>query len=122
MKTFSQDRRSSGQDLKPGPLDCEENVGIIFLIRPQVLMSIFFRIHYPCVFLLFYTINSDIPTALLNKKVWEEAIAYFPFIRHGPHRKLSRCLATIRELLPSRCLATIGGGNTDTHTDSNVIS
>jgi hypothetical protein len=35
--------------------------------------------------------------------------------RHGPHRKYSRCLATIRGLLPSRCLATIGGC-TDTHT------
>jgi hypothetical protein len=30
------------------------------------------------------------------KKFWEEVIAYFPLIRHGPHRKRSRCLATIR--------------------------
>jgi hypothetical protein len=22
-----------------------------------------------------------------NKKFWEELIAYFPLIRHGPHRK-----------------------------------
>jgi hypothetical protein len=22
-----------------------------------------------------------------NKKFWEELIAHFPFIRHGPHRK-----------------------------------
>jgi hypothetical protein len=32
-----------------------------------------------------------------NKKFWGELIAYFPLIRHGPHRKSSRCLATIRE-------------------------
>jgi hypothetical protein len=25
--------------------------------------------------------------AYLNKKFWEELIAYFPLIRHGPHRK-----------------------------------
>jgi hypothetical protein len=23
---------------------------------------------------------------LINKKFWEELIAYFPLIRHGPHR------------------------------------
>jgi hypothetical protein len=22
-----------------------------------------------------------------NKKLWEELVAYFPLIRHGPHRK-----------------------------------
>jgi hypothetical protein len=38
-----------------------------------------------------------------HKKFWEELIAYFPLIRHGPHRKPSCCLATI-------------GGYTDTHT------
>jgi hypothetical protein len=57
----------------------------------------------------------------INKKFWEELIAYFPFIRHKPHRKRSRCLATIRGLLPSHCIATIGG-DTQTHMDSNVIS
>jgi predicted metallo-beta-lactamase superfamily hydrolase len=90
-----------------------------------------------------------------NKKFWEEVIAYFPLIQHGPHGKRnnfvdthrqtyrqqgnhiihtqeavgilsSRCLATIRELLPSRCLVTIGGihrqAQTHTYTDSNVIS
>jgi hypothetical protein len=25
--------------------------------------------------------------ALYNKKFWEELIAYFPLIRHGPHRE-----------------------------------
>jgi hypothetical protein len=51
-----------------------------------------------------------------HKKFWEELIAYFPFIRHGPHRK--RCariplflyaLFAAVTFLPSRCLATIGG-------------
>jgi hypothetical protein len=49
------------------------------------------------------------------KNFWGKLIAYFPLIRHGPHRKRSRFLATIRGLLPSRCLATIRG-NTQTHT------
>jgi hypothetical protein len=26
-------------------------------------------------------------TVLINKKFWEELIAYFPVIQHGPHRK-----------------------------------
>jgi hypothetical protein len=90
-----------------------------------------------------------------NKMCWEELIAYFPWYDTGhiendasnnasivacvfvtavtllPSRclatiggfLLSRCVATIRGFLPSRCLATIGGGtHRHTHTDSNVIS
>jgi hypothetical protein len=49
-----------------------------------------------------------------DEKFWEELIAYVPLIRHGPHRKLSRCLATIKGLLPSRCLVAIRG-ETRTH-------
>jgi hypothetical protein len=54
----------------------------------------------------------------VNKKFWEELIAYFPLIQ-GPHRKRSRCLATIRGLLPSRC-QTVIGGYTDTHTHTHT--
>jgi hypothetical protein len=36
-----------------------------------------------------------------NKKFWEEIIAYFPLIRHGPHRKRNKYVE---------------------HTDSKVIS
>jgi hypothetical protein len=73
------------------------------------------------IFLSFSLPNFSLLSLFWNK-FWEELIAYFPLIRHGPHIKSSRCLATIRGLLPSRCLATIAGGYTDTHTDSNVIS
>jgi hypothetical protein len=61
------------------------------------------------------TINDVKDEINIKKKFWEEIIAYFPLIRHGPHRKRSRCLATIRGLLPSRCLA-MTGGYTHTHT------
>jgi hypothetical protein len=47
------------------------------------------------------------------KKFWEELTAYFPFIRHGPHRKRhiqNSCIAcvfvTAVTFLPSRCLET----------------
>jgi hypothetical protein len=42
------------------------------------------------------------PNRERKNKFWEGLIAYFPLIRHGPHRKRSRCLATIE-------------GYTDTH-------
>jgi hypothetical protein len=71
----------------------------------------------------------------VNKKFWEELIAYFPWYDTGHIKNeesnnssivacvfvtavtllQSRCLAMIREILPSLCLATIGG-YTDTHT------
>jgi hypothetical protein len=53
----------------------------------------------------------------LNKKFWEELIAYFPLIRHGPHTKKDfsynsfvACIfvAAVAFLL-IRCLATIEG-------------
>jgi hypothetical protein len=68
--------------------------------------------------------NIEMKDKLINKhkKFWEELIAYFPLIRHGPHRKRTRCLAVIRELLPSRWVATIGVIHRHTHTESNVIS
>jgi hypothetical protein len=44
-----------------------------------------------------------------EQDVLGKLIAYFPLILHGPHRKRSCCLATIRGLSPSRCLATILG-------------
>jgi hypothetical protein len=51
-----------------------------------------------------------------NNKFWEELNAYFPLIRYGLHRKrrlqqYPRCRGNV---LPSRCLATIGGYR---HTD-----
>jgi hypothetical protein len=78
-----------------------------------------------------------------NKKFWEKRIAYFPWYDTGHIENdasnnssivacvfvtavtflPSRCLATTRGYLPSHCLATIEGNTqTDTHTDSNVIS
>jgi hypothetical protein len=45
-----------------------------------------------------------------NKKLWEELIAYFPFIRHGSHRK--QCLQQFfvaGTSLPSYYLETIWG-------------
>jgi hypothetical protein len=46
-----------------------------------------------------------------NKKFWEELMAYFPLIQHGPHRKrhLQQFLFPAGTCLPSRCLATIRG-------------
>jgi hypothetical protein len=53
---------------------------------------------------------------MLNKKFWEEVIAYFPSIRHGPHIKrrtnnsiiLCVFFAAVT-FLPCRFLATIVG-------------
>jgi hypothetical protein len=49
------------------------------------------------------------------KKFWEELIAYFVLIRHGPHRNRSvqqfyccLCNSWLVTFLPSRCLATKG--------------
>jgi hypothetical protein len=57
-----------------------------------------------------------------NKKFREELIAYFPLIRHGPHRKrhLQQFLVAAGTCLSSRCLATIGG-YTDRLTGSPLI-
>jgi hypothetical protein len=60
-----------------------------------------------------------------NKKFWEELIAYFPLIRHGPHRKqrvhpavllLLHVFIAAGKSLSSRCLATIGGIQIQAHT------
>jgi hypothetical protein len=59
-----------------------------------------------------------------NKNFWEEIIAYFPFIRHGPHKErrvqqFFYCCVCIscrgNVFLRSRCLATIGGIHIQTH-------
>jgi hypothetical protein len=60
----------------------------------------------------------------INRKFWEELIAYFPVIRHGPHRKrrvqlffYSACVFVAAVTFsPSRCLVTIGK-YTYRHTD-----
>jgi hypothetical protein len=58
---------------------------------------------------------------IVNKKLWEELISYFPLIRHEPHRKRrEQFLVAAGKCLPSRCLATIGG-YTDRPTDSPLI-
>jgi hypothetical protein len=46
-----------------------------------------------------------------SKKRWEELIAYFPLLTHGPHRKrrLKIFFISARTTLPSCYLATIGG-------------
>jgi hypothetical protein len=51
-----------------------------------------------------------------DKKFWEELIAYFPLIQHGPHRKWNNNGDTQRQrgdliiYTRSCCLATMGGG------------
>jgi hypothetical protein len=48
---------------------------------------------------------------MLNKKLWEKLIAYFPLILHGPHRKrrLQQFFVAPGTCLASRCLATVRG-------------
>jgi hypothetical protein len=48
---------------------------------------------------------------MLNKKFWEELIAYFPFIRHGANikRRLQKFFIAAGTSLPSCYLATKGG-------------
>jgi hypothetical protein len=50
---------------------------------------------------------------------WEELIAYFPLILHGPHRKrhLQQFIVVAGTRLQNRCLATING-YTERPTDS----
>jgi hypothetical protein len=52
----------------------------------------------------------------VNKKFWEELIAYIPLIRHRPDRKEASNNASLS--LPNRCLATIGGIHIQTQTDA----
>jgi hypothetical protein len=87
---------------------------------------------------------------IINKKFWEELIAYFPLIQYGPHRKLNNYVDTHRqanrqqgdliictrnrifiEPLPSNDKGTFTeplpnndreNTQTQTHTQSNVIS
>jgi hypothetical protein len=58
----------------------------------------------------------------VSKKFWEELIAYFPLIRHGPYRKrrLQQFFVPAGTSLPSCYLATIGR-YTHRHTDSSMI-
>jgi hypothetical protein len=64
----------------------------------------------------------------LNKKFWEELIAYFPWfdterptiviawvVIAGVMFLPSRCLAIVGEILPSLCLASTGGIHVQTH-------
>jgi hypothetical protein len=46
----------------------------------------------------------------INKKFWEELIAYFPLIRYRPHRKrrLRQLFVATGTCLRNHCLATIG--------------
>jgi hypothetical protein len=108
-----------GQSKKPGDPECytpythESNfcsplslylcmVYITTLSIPQIIASNGKMIN---------TIITYITQQYNNKKFWEELIAYFPFIRHEPHRKrrLQRFFFAAGTSLPSRYLATIGG-------------
>jgi hypothetical protein len=51
-------------------------------------------------------------------KFWEELIAYFPSVWHGPHTKRRLQHGNV---LPSRCLATIRDVHTDTETDGRHL-
>jgi hypothetical protein len=54
---------------------------------------------------------------MYDKKFWEELIAYFSLIRHGPHRKrrfqkffcCCLCIRSRSNVFPRRYLATIAG-------------
>jgi hypothetical protein len=58
-----------------------------------------------------------------NRKFWEELIASFPLIRHGPHieRRVQQlfycclCICCHSNFIPSRWSATTGGIHTETH-------
>jgi hypothetical protein len=58
-------------------------------------------------------------TTTTTKKFWEEPIAYFPLIRHGPHRRrrLQQLFAAMGTCLPSRCLTNDMG-----HTETQSLS
>jgi hypothetical protein len=54
--------------------------------------------------------QSELQTALLNKKFWEWLIAYFPLIWQGPHKKrLQQFFISAGTRLQSHCHAMIGG-------------
>jgi hypothetical protein len=55
----------------------------------------------------FYTSSAE---SIRNKKFRGELIAYFPFMRHRPHRKRGRCLATL------------GGIHRHTHTHTRTAT
>jgi hypothetical protein len=38
----------------------------------------------------------------INKKFWEEVIAYFTLIRHGPHRKRNNNVDTLTDTQTAR--------------------
>jgi hypothetical protein len=84
----------------------------VFFIPSRKILGYNLYIHHNNV--LYYT--------PINKKFWEELIAYFPLIRHGSHRKLclQQSFVAAETCLPSRCLATIGG-YTDRPTGSPFI-
>jgi hypothetical protein len=74
----------------------------------------------PCIFekktIKTKKINTPNITVTLNKTFWKELIAFFHFIRRGPHRKLCA---------PSCCTATRslpGNDRRDTHTDTEQTS
>jgi hypothetical protein len=53
-----------------------------------------------------------------KNQFWEEPIAYFPLIGHGPHRKLrQQFFVAVGTCLQSRCLAN-DMGDTQTHSIS----
>jgi hypothetical protein len=59
--------------------------------------------------------SSIVNSLRTNRKFWEELIAYFPLIRHGPHRKqfLQLFFVAAGTCLLSYCLATIWGTQPD---------
>jgi hypothetical protein len=65
----------------------------------------------------------------MNKKSWEELIAYFPLYDTGhiendasSNSSIVACvIVTAVTFLPSRCLATIGGIHRHTHTQQRDL-
>jgi hypothetical protein len=84
--------------LLPPPLHPDHNS---FLLNPLILNNI----------------ATCTPVMNLSKEFWEELIAYFAFIRQGPHRnwRLQQFFLAARAFLPSCYLAMIGGTHRQTH-------
>jgi hypothetical protein len=109
---FSCWHESSRVQFGASQISCN-SLASIRLVRSQTQQSTVFLTlnlcHYSCSHAYFS----------LNKKFWEELIAYFPLIRHGPHRKrrLQQLFVAAETCSHSHCLAVIG-----VHTDRPIDS
>jgi hypothetical protein len=68
--------------------------------------------------------QSELQTALLNKKFWEELTTNFPLIQHGLHRKqcLQQFFIAAGTCLQSHCLTIIGEYTDKPREDEDCIN